>query len=90
MLTWCATLFGLGIFAFLDSLFNYGDIFRRINSVIFMLVALGLLVRTSMKMKLKTIENLTERVKQLEAILGTQVPPNTVEQSKKPVKQSVF
>jgi hypothetical protein len=90
MLAWCAILFGLGILAFMDSMFNYGDIFRMINSVIFMLVALGLLVRTSTKMKMRTIESLTERVKQLEAILGPQALPNNMEQPKKPVKQSVF
>jgi hypothetical protein len=90
MLAWCAIMFGLGILAFLDSMFNYGDIFRRINSVIFMLVALGLLVRTSMKMKMRSFELLVERVKQLEAILGPQAPAMNTDQPKKPVKQSVF
>lgn len=47
MLIWCVTLFCLGVVAFMDSLFNYGDIFRRINSIVFMLVSLGLLIRTS-------------------------------------------
>ena len=70
MLTWCAILFGLGIVAFLDSLFNYGEIFRRINSVLFLLTSLGLLVRTSMKIKLRHIESLTERIAELEAAMG--------------------
>ena len=74
MLTWCAILFGLGIVAFLDSLFNYGEIFRRINSVLFLLTSLGLLVRTSMKIKLRHIENLTERINELEAAMGYRAP----------------
>jgi hypothetical protein len=89
MLLWCALLFSLGILAFMDSLLNYGEIFRMINSVIFMLVALGLLVRTSMKMKQRTIENLVDRVHQLEAILGPSAPKMT-ESGKKPDKQPVF
>jgi hypothetical protein len=89
MFVWCALLFGLGILAFMDSLLNYGEIFRMINSVIFMLVALGLLVRTSMKMKQRTIENLVDRVQQLEAILGPSAPKMT-ETPRKPTKQPVF
>ena len=45
MFVWCVILFGLGVAAFLDSVFNYGEIFRRGNSVLFMLVSLGLLWR---------------------------------------------
>ena len=45
MLSWCIILFGLGVLAFLDTIFNYGEIFRRVNSVMFMLVSLGLLIR---------------------------------------------
>ena len=89
MLLWCAFLFSLGILAFMDSLLNYGEIFRMINSVIFMLVALGLLVRTSMKMKLRTIENLSDRVQQLESILGPSAPKAN-DLSKKPMKQPIF
>ncbi len=66
MLVWCAVLFFLGIVAFLDSLFTFGEIFRRINSVFFMLVSLGLLVRTSTKMKMKQIEGYIEKIKKLE------------------------
>ena len=66
MLVWCAVLFFLGIIAFLDSLFTFGEIFRRINSVFFMLVSLGLLVRTSTKMKMKQIEGYIEKIKKLE------------------------
>jgi cell shape-determining protein MreC len=66
MLVWCAVLFFLGIAAFLDSLFAFGEIFRKINSVFFMLVSLGLLVRTSTKMKIKQIEGYIEKIKRLE------------------------
>ena len=74
MLIWCAILFALGILAFMDSLFNYGDIFRRVNSVLFLLVSLGLLVRTSMKIKLRYIEGLAARIKELESITGNKSP----------------
>ncbi len=66
MLVWCGVLFFLGITAFLDSLFTFGEIFRKINSVFFMLVSLGLLVRTSTKMKMKVIEGYIEKIKKLE------------------------
>jgi phage-related holin len=66
MLTWCGLLFLLGIAAFLDSIYNYGNIFRQINSVLFMLTSLGLLVRTTTKMKLRTIEGYMKRIEQLE------------------------
>ena len=52
--------------AFLDTLYNYGEIFRRVNSVVFMLVSLGLLVRTSMKMKVRRLEGLIAKVEELE------------------------
>lgn len=66
MLTWCGLLFALGIAAFLDSIYNYGNIFRQINAVLFMLTSLGLLVRTTTKMKLRTIEGYINRIEQLE------------------------
>lgn len=66
MLTWCALLFTLGIAAFLDSIFNYGNIFRQINSVLFMLTSLGLLVRTTTKMKSRTIEGYLKKIDLLE------------------------
>ena len=66
MLVWCAILFTLGILAFLDSLFNYGEIFRQVNSVVFMLVSLGLLIRTTTKMRLRTMEHYAARILALE------------------------
>jgi hypothetical protein len=66
MLIWCSVLLFLGLAAFLDSIFTFGEIFRRINSVLFMLVSLGLLVRTSTKIRLAKREGLENKVKQLE------------------------
>lgn len=71
MFVWCATLFVLGVFAFLDSMFNMGDIFRQVNSVLFMLISLGLLIRTTTKMKAKTKENYEDRVYNLEQQVRT-------------------
>lgn len=67
MLIWCSMLLFLGIAAFLDSIFTFGEIFRRINSVLFMLVSLGLLIRTSTKMRLGERENTQKKIEQLEA-----------------------
>lgn len=66
MLAWCALLFALGIAAFLDTIYNYGNIFRQINSACFMLISLGLLVRTTTKMKLRTMEGYVARIEKLE------------------------
>jgi len=66
MFVWCAVLFFLGIAAFLDSIVNYGDIFRQINSVLFMLISLALLVRTTVKMKAAKMEDFQSRVHNLE------------------------
>jgi len=66
MFVWCTLLFMLGVLAFLDSTFTFGEIFRKVNSVLFMLVSLGLLIRTSMKMRLREMETLRERIAQLE------------------------
>jgi hypothetical protein len=66
MLIWCAVLFFLGVAAFMDSLFTFGEIFRRVNSVLFMLVSLGLLVRVSIKAKMGQRENYQERIRNLE------------------------
>lgn len=66
MLIWCSVLLFLGIAAFLDSIFTFGEIFRRVNSVLFMLVSLGLLIRTSTKMRIGKREGYEERIEQLE------------------------
>ena len=66
MLIWCALLFGLGILAFLDSVLNMGEIFRRVNSVVFLLISLALLIRTSTKSRERTQEKFQERIRGLE------------------------
>jgi hypothetical protein len=66
MLIWSSVLLLLGVAAFLDSLFAFGEIFRTVNSILFMLVSLGLLVRTSAKMRQASREGLLDRIRQLE------------------------
>ena len=67
MFLWCAILFGLGIIAFLDSILGlYGDLFRQINSMFFMLISIGLLVRTSTKKSAGKVENYENRIENLE------------------------
>ena len=74
MFLWCAILFFLGIAAFLDSLFNYGEIFRQVNSVLFMLISLALLIRTTTKMRAKKIETYEKRIENLEMQLRALKP----------------
>lgn len=69
MLWWSSILFILGILAFLDSIFNYGEIFRQVNSFFFMLISLGILIRLRhilrQKPDLKSEkEKTTEKVKE--------------------------
>lgn len=71
MFIWCTTLFVLGFLAFIDSMFNMGDIFRQVNSVFFMLISLGLLIRTTTKIKAKKKESYEERVYNLEQEIKT-------------------
>ena len=71
MLAWCGILFLLGILAFIDSMFNMGEIFRKVNSVLFMLISLGLLVRTTTKMKAKQKERFENKVVNLEQEVRT-------------------
>ena len=78
MLYWCGILFALGVLAFLDTVFNYGEIFRRINTVLFMLLSLGLLVRTKMGIKFQRMEKLTgqnvELKQQLDSLSQSKTP----------------
>ncbi len=69
MFVWCSVLFVLGIFAFIDSLFNMGNIFRQVNSVMFMLISLGLLIRTTTKARTRTKEEYEKRIFDLESQL---------------------
>jgi hypothetical protein len=66
MLLWSGILFLLGVAAFLDALFNYGEIFRKVNSVLFLLISLAILVRTTTKMKDARIERYQHKVEELE------------------------
>ena len=66
MFVWCIILFVLGIAAFLDSIFNYVNIFRQVNSVLFMLISLGILVRTTTKIRARKIEGYESRIENLE------------------------
>ena len=66
MLTWCGVLFGLGILAFLDTILNYGDIFRPVNSVIFFLIGLGILIRTTTKIRSRKFEFDKDKLERLE------------------------
>jgi hypothetical protein len=58
MFIWGLVLFGLGIAAFLDTQFNFGNIFRTVNSFMFMLVSLGIMIRTRSLKKLGFREQL--------------------------------
>lgn len=67
MFIWCAILFILGISAFLDSILNiYGDLFRQVNSMFFMLISLGLLARTSTKKGIGKTEGYENKIENLE------------------------
>jgi len=66
MLIWSALLFFLGVMAFLDSVFNMGEIFRQVNSVVFLLVSLALLIRTTTKSREQRTEKMQNRVFNLE------------------------
>jgi membrane protein implicated in regulation of membrane protease activity len=66
MLIWSALLFILGVMAFVDSVFNMGEIFRQVNSVVFLLVSLALLIRTTTKSREQRTEKLQNRVFNLE------------------------
>ncbi len=66
MFIWCFVLFVLGVFAFLDSIFNMGAIFRQVNSVMFLLISLAILIRTSTKIRTKKIESYEERILNME------------------------
>ncbi len=91
MLAWCTVLFVLGILAILDSQFNYGYLFRTANSFLFMLVSLGLLVRTRYKTKiglreqmLMDHEKLMEELVSLRALRDSKVSADDKEKSKEP------
>jgi hypothetical protein len=67
MFFWSFIIFGLGILAFFDSQYNYGFLFRTIHSTIFMLISLGILVKTRISEKKGTKEKLIKKIEELEA-----------------------
>jgi hypothetical protein len=66
-------LFLMGVLAFLDSIFNYGEIFRQANSFLFMLISLGVLIRLrkeridTLKTKSRSTEPLSTEEKKTES-----------------------
>lgn len=74
MLIWCSVLLFLGVTAFLDNIFTQNEIFRTINSVLFMLVSLGLLVRISTKKKIGQTESYLKRIDELEQQIKNSSP----------------
>ena len=52
----------MGVMSFLDNIISYGEVFRWINSALFMMVSLGILIRTKMMVKTGRIERLIEEV----------------------------
>ena len=76
MFMWVILLFGLGIAAFFDSIYNFGEIFGQVNSVIFLLIAVGLLARVTTQIKRGRIENFQVRVEKLEQDIKTLVNQN--------------
>lgn len=92
MVAWCLILFALGVGALLDSIFNYGNIYRQVSSVLFMLVALGLIVRCSLLSRLKTRENTIGRIREMERelrLLETRQrhAPTTASEAKTAIQQ---
>lgn len=71
MFVWCAVLFGLGILSFLDAILANNEIFGRVSSVFFMLISLGLLIRTTTKHKQQKKENNEKRIFNLEQEVNT-------------------
>jgi uncharacterized membrane protein len=67
MIIWGVVLFGLGILSFLDTAFGYGNTFRGANSILFLLVSLGILTRTRNLERLRYKERLLESKKELQA-----------------------
>ncbi len=66
---WTLLLFAVGIcgiLGFYDSIFEFGGMMRMMNSGILILLSIGMLVRTWIKMRSQTNEKLIERNAELE------------------------
>jgi len=77
MFIWSMVLFSLGALAVLDSQLNYGYLFRSANSLLFMLVSLGLLIRTRVLVKLGYKEKLLQTNRDLEARISELTRPRS-------------
>jgi len=66
MLIWCVVLLLLGLMTYLDNILTQGELFKGICPLLFVLVAFGILVRTSIKQKEGQIEKYVERIRTLE------------------------
>jgi hypothetical protein len=67
----------LGVFAFLDSVISppYGDIFRKVNSLLFMLISLGMLIRLRVERsqhKAKSSDQKIEKTEKREISVGVE------------------
>jgi len=67
----------LGVLAFLDAMFvpPYGDIFRKVNSLLFMLISLGMLIRLRRERaqrKARRTDTETRKPEQKEVPLGVE------------------
>ena len=66
MFVWCAVLFLLGIVSFMDAILTNHQVFGQVTSVFFMLISLGLLIRTTTKHKKGKKEQYEKRIFSLE------------------------
>ena len=66
MFVWCAILFLLGIASFMDAMLTNHEVFGQVTSVFFMLISLGLLIRTTTKHKKAKKEQYQKRIFSLE------------------------
>jgi hypothetical protein len=89
MFIWGLVLFGLGVAAFLDTQFNFGNIFRTTNSFMFMLVSLGIMIRTRSLKKLGFREQLIVHNDELKDKVMELRNDQTQDEKAKPAKTTV-
>ena len=89
MFIWGLVLFGLGVAAFLDTQFNFGNIFRTVNSFMFMLVSLGIMIRTRSLKKLGFREQLIVHNDELKDKVLELRNDQAQDEKAKPVKTTV-
>jgi hypothetical protein len=86
MIIWSIVLFCLGVLALLDAQFNYGYLFRTTNSIMFLLVALGILIRTRSLKKMGFREQLIVHNDDLKSRIMQLRESNTTEKKPEPIK----